>query len=541
MPDDAGLKDSEAFAAHPDYRIRFDPNPRHVRATFDGATIVDSDRSMVMRETRHAPQVYVPKQDVRMDMLVPSDRVTHCPFKGDARYWHLEGPTRRAENAAWAYDEPYAQVAQIAGHIAFYKDALDSWIEQEGPEARPLHTDNAACSRIVQWLVRDGWNTTSVQDFLAAFGRALNAAGVPADRVFLGLWMLHPELAAVGHVWESSDGCVREIPRSRAEILAGVRRTSPLRPVFEGARSVRYRLTEDVPDGFDVLADLAADGFADYLGVALEFSDGQSNALSLATRAAVGFSDRDIEALEEVAPLVARMIEVHVLRLTTRVLLETYLGAHAGERVNYGLIHRGDGETIEAVVWLCDMRDSVRLTETLPRDAYLEMLNAFFDATAGAVMDHGGQVLRFVGDSVLAIFPVEDIGVVQEAASTPSAACGHAIAAVRDAIARIERVNAARRRDGREPICFGVALCGGAVSYGNVGAPKRLEFTVIGPAVNEAARLEAMTKELGVPVLISERLQACYAGALADLGERRLRGVARPQHVFTLPEFAPAS
>jgi adenylate cyclase len=217
-------------------------------------------------------------------------------------------------------------------------------------------------------------------------------------------------------------------------------------------------------------------------------------------------------------------VEVHSLRHTAKTLLDTYLGVHTGGRVLEGRIRRGDGEVIPAVIWWADLRGSTTLAETLPREAYLRALNRFFEATAGVVAEHGGEVLKFIGDAVMAIFPLKD---------DPDAA-SHALAAAREALARIERLEAEPADAGAPRAQIALALHQGEVNYGNVGIAGRLDFTVTGPAVNEVARLEGLSKSLDRPVVASGAFAKLVPGRLESLGRHRLRGVSAEQEVFGL-------
>jgi adenylate cyclase len=194
-----------------------------------------------------------------------------------------------------------------------------------------------------------------------------------------------------------------------------------------------------------------------------------------------------------------------------------------------GLIKRGDGEDVHAVIWFSDLRESTRLSETLPRATYLALLDDFFDAMAGAVMDHGGEVLKFIGDAVLAIYPIDDPTSKQPMAST------NAIAAVRAAEERLALLNQDRRTKGQPVLGYGISLHRGDLTYGNIGASRRLDFTVIGPAVNQAARIQDMCKDLGMPVLLSATFADSFAGKLISFGQHQLRGIGAKQELFTLP------
>ena len=223
-------------------------------------------------------------------------------------------------------------------------------------------------------------------------------------------------------------------------------------------------------------------------------------------------------------------------------LLYTYLGKRTGERVLSGFVKRGDGEKIHAVIWYCDLRDSTSLAESMPLESFLGILNNFFDCMAGAVLDHGGEILRFIGDAALAIFPIgATTRPLREVCTPKEGACERALTAARDARSRIEALNKQRRDRGEPPLGFGLALHIGDVMYGNIGVPERLEFTVVGPAANEAARLEALCKELDQPILISWEFPRCFPDQMIPLGHHliplglhRLRGVSTPKEIFAL-------
>jgi adenylate cyclase len=211
-------------------------------------------------------------------------------------------------------------------------------------------------------------------------------------------------------------------------------------------------------------------------------------------------------------------------------LLDTYLGPHAGERVLNGLIRRGDGEDIRAVIWFCDLRGSTPLAQSMSRDEFLACLNDFFDCVAGAVLDQGGQILRFIGDAALAIFPIED----ESDTTGLQASCQRAIAAAREASARMKSYNAGRVKVSAPELGYGIGLHVGEVTYGNIGTGNRLEFTVIGEAANLAARIESLCKTLGEPVLLSADFATCNPDQVVSLGEHSLQGIDAPVEIFAL-------
>jgi adenylate cyclase len=225
-------------------------------------------------------------------------------------------------------------------------------------------------------------------------------------------------------------------------------------------------------------------------------------------------------ALLRLLPPVARIAEVMAWRRKAQNILETYLGRQAGDKVLSGLIRRGDGEETHAVIWFCDLRDSTPLANSMSRSEFLALLNEFFECVLGPVLEREGEILRFIGDAALAIFPV---------GADEADACRRALEAAKEAMQRMQTLNAARKR----PLRFGIALHLGDVLYGNIGTPTRLEFTVIGAAANEAARIESLCKVLDAALLVSAPVARHLSGC-RSLGPHALRGVAEPMELFTL-------
>jgi adenylate cyclase len=246
--------------------------------------------------------------------------------------------------------------------------------------------------------------------------------------------------------------------------------------------------------------------------------------LTVATRRPGGFSEEEMELLEAVTPGVAVNLEVQALRFTTRTLLDTYIGRQAGARVMEGAIRRGMGETIRAVIWLCDLRGFTSLSEQLPRDTLIELLNDYFGRMCAALDAGGGEVLKFVGDALLGIFPIHD--------EDPAAVCGRALAAAENARKALAGYNADRNGTGAPPIEYGVALHIGDVMYGNIGGENRLDFTVIGPAVNLAARIEGLCRDLGRPVLLSDDFVAASGLPADHLGTFPLKGLSESRRIY---------
>ena len=392
---------------------------------------------------------------------------------------------------------------------------------------------------MVEWLLTDGWSITDPADFLEKLIARMVASGIELSRVRLTVRTLHPQVIGTSYTWSRGTEGVKVFEPPHSIVQTDTFLKSPLAAIFEGAGAIRRRLEGPGSElDYPVFRELRAEGATDYVALPIVFSDGKINAVTLATDRAGGFTTEELTLVYEMLPVLARLVEVHAVHHTARTLLGTYLGAHTGEKVLDGLVKRGDGEDIHAVIWFCDLRDSTRLAETMPREAFLGLLNDFYDCMAGAILDRGGEVLRFVGDPALAIFPIieEDDAGTREVC-TRYDACRMALAAARDAKARIDSLNERRADAGQPPIGFGIGLHIGDVTYGNIGVPQRLEFTVIGAAANEAARIEGQTKAFGTPIVVSAEFARFFPGELVALGRVRLSGVDADQELFTLPDL----
>ncbi|MBA3446109.1 MAG: adenylate/guanylate cyclase domain-containing protein [Pseudaminobacter sp.] len=336
--------------------------------------------------------------------------------------------------------------------------------------------------------------------------------------------ILHPQVHSYSARWDLGKGVSERFFRLTAESLP-VLENSPVKTVYNGGGSVRCDPTAPPREGeFGILADLRRGGMSDYVALSVPFSDGTAKLLSVATTRPGGFSDEEMELLEAMTPCVAVNLEVQALRLTARTLLDTYVGRQAGARVLDGAIRRGTGETIRAVIWLCDLRGFTGLSERLPRDALIELLNAYFGRMCAAIDAGGGEMLKFLGDALLGIFPILD--------EDPASACARALAAVGNAQKALAAYNTERVAAGEPKLDFGIALHVGDVMYGNIGGENRLDFTVIGPAVNLAARIEGLCRDRGHPVLLSADFVAVSGLTARHMGAFSLKGLSDPQHIY---------
>jgi adenylate cyclase len=389
----------------------------------------------------------------------------------------------------------------------------------------PLQTGSDA-HPVIRWLMIEGRKAVGSNDFLEAFASCLRRSGIDVTRMTTGVPILHPQIFSFSGLWQLGKG-VSERRYREDESQATSLENSPIKIAYEG-RPVRCRLTMSADESeFPILKDLRRDGITDYVVLPVPFTDGTSKALSLATTRNSGFSDDEIALFVDMIPAVSFNLEIQALQRTARTLLDTYVGRLSGGRVLEGQIRRGMGETIRAVIWLCDLRGFTTLSEHLPGDALIEMLNQYFGPMCDAVETNGGEVLKFIGDAMLAIFPV---------GANAASACQHAIGAARTAQEALAKENRLRAAAGLAQIKYGVALHVGDVMYGNIGSDTRLDFSVIGPAVNLTARIESMCKDLDRSLLLSAEFVRASGIEAHLLGEFVLKGVGATQHIYASTE-----
>jgi adenylate cyclase len=349
-------------------------------------------------------------------------------------------------------------------------------------------------------------------------------------RINVSLDDFHPEVIGRSYSWSQISG-LEEIDRRYTPKRSEAYWDSPIRVIHDGAKAVRRRLEgEDAILDFAVTRELKAQGATDYVGMELAFSDGSRQFISFATKYPGGFTTRHLSLLDGLLPFISLRLEIEHARRGTQQLLSTYLGNDAARRVMGGTIRRNTGDAIDAVVFASDLRGFTRLADTLPPQDVIEALGEFFEAAANPVRRRGGDIVKMVGDGILAIFPLEG-------SQSESAVAASALSAVREARATLEGLPTSALPSGVAQLRAGFALHVGRVTFGNIGSRERLDFTVIGLAVNEAFRLEALTKALGTPVLTSASFAELAGGqGLRSLGFHALRGVREAKEVFTLAD-----
>jgi len=392
---------------------------------------------------------------------------------------------------------------------------------------------NADAKAVFDWLVDGARSAPDKATMLAQLCDRLVESGVPLWRVALLMFTLHPQIKGRSLRWK--EGGDVEVRTGDFDYFATSEHlASPFRVVLDSGVALRRALLGELAaDEFEVIRELKEQGATDYLAVPLFFADGTTHCVTFTTRHPDGFSDRHLAALEAIAAPLARVVEAHALRRRAATLLDTYVGAHAGSRVLDGQIRRGHTTAINAAIWLSDMRGFTRLADRLSPQTLIDRLNRYFDCQVPAILEHGGEVLKFMGDGLLAIFPIAEQG------GDARDVCDAALAAARKARREILHAlaPASETSDGATP--FGLALHVGQVLYGNIGAETRLDFTCIGPAVNLAARIEKLTAKLGRTVLASSEFARAATAGFVPLGAFDLPGFDEPRLVFGLEEEGP--
>jgi adenylate cyclase len=391
------------------------------------------------------------------------------------------------------------------------------------------------------WAVREGLRRAPTAMLFEDFCRRLVAVGVPLWRAFAGMRTLHPQWAGYTYTWWRDRNEVNPARRERGEVYERDIRDSPyayLRDVAAGRDlplRLRRRLTgNEAQCDFPVLEELANSGATDYVadlipvGMVTEAFSENGIGFSFATDHPDGFGEHDLQLIEAALPAVALAIMSDAEHTIAAGLLAAYLGGDAGRRVHAGVVERGSVESIQAVLWYADVRGFTPLADATEGPVLIEMLDDIFETLTAALRPHGAQVLKFLGDGMLASFAFVD--------ATRDETCGRALDAATEAMHSLDRLNAVRAQAGKPIATVDLALHLGEVLYGNVGAVDRLDFTVIGPAVNEVARIETLCEPLGRRVLIS----AAFAAAIEDrtrlesLGAHTLRGVRNAKEIFAL-------
>lgn len=391
------------------------------------------------------------------------------------------------------------------------------------------------------WVITEALAADDYLEIFQEYHCRLLDAGVPLARAHVAMPTLHPLAEVITLTWE---------PDNRTQLSMvehGSRETgawlnSPIKAMMDD-KLPSLRLgpgeIEAAAERFPIVDELLSEGITDYIAFWVPFTsqpdpgEGRSGLVATyATSQPGGFSPDELDAIKRVLPRFSLVAKLANQSRLFQNILDAYLGADAGRRVRDGQIYLGSGQQIDAVIWFCDLRNSTPLAEKLGHEAFMDILNDYFAALAGAVMDNGGEVLRFIGDAALAIFPIADD------AYDSCTARQKALEAAHDAIKRAKKVNAERVSKGVEAFEYGIGLHVGRIMYGNIGVPARVEFSVIGPAANEAARIESLCKVTSQKVLVSEQFADGLEENWQDLGHHAIRGSEREIRLFTLPTLS---
>lgn len=375
---------------------------------------------------------------------------------------------------------------------------------------------------IARWLIAEARLTLEPLPLIEGFCRRLLRCGLPLWRLRAGQRLANPLASAWGVIWTRDGAGTHEYVVPRSVLSTDAFYGSPFQHVVEHRQSFRRRLVDLHPRrDHEVLHELAAAGGTDYLALPLEYGDGSVQGVSLMADGDAGFSDRHLEIVEGLRHPLAAALEPTAMRRSSASLLRTYLGDGPADAVLAGAIRRGDRRRIEAAILFCDLRDFTSMSASLGEAALFAALDRYFEAVVEAVHGEGGDVLKFLGDGILAIFAVEEAGSRSIAARAALRAVGHARAS-------LDGGGAA----GDAALAFTAVLHIGDVAYGNIGSPERLDFTVLGPAVNLVSRLEILAKQESRPVLCSAAFAEALGGHARPLGRFALRGFAAEQEVL---------
>jgi adenylate cyclase len=384
----------------------------------------------------------------------------------------------------------------------------------------------AELQKLRDWMIDGARSAATASQMMAEACERSVQAGLPLWRVGVFIRTLHPDILGRNFIWRP--GAEVEVGTVDFDVLDSPQfQSSPLAIVFKQGIEVRSRPDDPQSKRFPIVEDLLAEGVTDYIALPLLFMDRAIHASSWTTKQAGGFTDEQLKALRSLIPALARYIEIIQLRHTASLLLDTYVGNRAGERILGGQIRRGHADTMHAAIWLSDLRGFTALSDRLPAETVVDILNSYFDCQVSSIRTHGGEVLKFMGDGLLAVFPIEERdGNIQQV-------CARVLDAARESRASVEQMQYPLG-EAVERFRFGVALHVGRILYGNIGGGNRLDFTCIGPAVNLAARLEKIAGRLNRTIVASAGFAGICSGGWTDLGEFPIAGLSKAERVYGL-------
>ena len=377
------------------------------------------------------------------------------------------------------------------------------------------------CVALRDWLLSEGARMPNAEDLLSGLAERLIDLGVPVDRATTAIDALHSEYSGVGRFWTRETGStVRLFPHGEASDKAN--RESPFQAVHETGEWLILDLSETPDHAFAVIPDLKAEGYRHYIVAPLFFTNGTRNGITFATRSEEGFRDEDVAILRFVIPTLAAVMEMRSINKQLDHVLRIYVGDEPHKAILAGSIRRGHVQRIRSAILFADMRDYTRISAEMTPEEAVDLLNIFFDCLVPAIEREGGEVLKYLGDGLLAIF--------RERGDDLGGAAKGALTAAQSALAALDEANDLRRF--AQPVAAGIALHHGEAAYGNVGSGARLDFTVIGRDVNLASRLARLNRTLGEPLLMSKPFVDFLWGDPVPLGQHTLDGFTEPMGVF---------
>ncbi|MEX3011107.1 adenylate/guanylate cyclase domain-containing protein [Hoeflea sp. TYP-13] len=380
--------------------------------------------------------------------------------------------------------------------------------------------------KINDWLIGEGRLLGDGIAIVSGYARHLLAAGVPLSRARIAQRLANPLLAAWGVIWTPEETRDYKVPRTVLD--TGSWHGSPFQRVLEDRSALRKRLTRLDPDkDHQTYLEIAEAGGTDFFAMVLEYGDGSAQGCSFVTNDPDGFEQIHLDTIADTRQALAAAMEPVAMRRSSESLLRTYLGNGPANAVIDGTILRGEHTDLDAVVMFSDLRDFTSKSERWSEAELLKALDGYFEIVVQAVFARDGDVLKFIGDGILSIFPVDD-------RNDHECRCLNAIAAARQVTSSLETLNDKRASEGAAALAIGTGINMGPVTYGNIGSPDRLDFTVIAPTVNLASRVQDLCKVLGEPVLATTAVADLAKDQFRSLGAHSVKGVSAPIEVFAL-------
>ncbi len=408
---------------------------------------------------------------------------------------------------------------------------------------------NQKTEEVINWLFSEGRQKKSIPDLFNSFIGQVQKLDISILRSSILVLPLHPEVYAARYSWQPKDkdfhkvttnyllsknihdyetSYIEEMNFAYGGINQDDYKRSPYQKLDDGAPLVHCNIrAEQISFEFPILEDLKAIGATGYLAIPLENSFGPRSTIAWATNKEYGFNSEDIELLKSISTFFSLVLETHVNRYVTETLLKIYLGQETGKRVLKGIVQKGNIETIEAVIWYSDLRGFTTLAETTGSSILVGWLNEYFEIISESIEQYHGEILKFIGDAILAVFPVEKDDQRKDI-------CKNVLKAAHEANDALAMLNTKRTKLRIPLLDHGIALHQGVVQYGNIGSLKRLDFTVIGQAVNLASRLEGLCGKTGTQVLVSEKFASYCDDELTLIGTFDLKGISNAQRVYTI-------